>query len=518
MPTGPGSQGSVKVEQDESMPMPGEDAIPLTSRATEHVINKGVEGELAIRPCKLAAEPNVSLHLSARELVETHIGVFGFTGTGKSNLVSTLVAEMLSLDWNLRVVIMDYMFEYFPLLADVFRRLDHALLLLDFERVPGGQTTLQALSDRPEQLKNAASILVRSMTRPKRLRSPDVQQALESCMLEALMAGKVNILMPHEPTGQYVAEELRGILGRYPRDWIGAAYHAIISWIAYEIEAKDSFKPEELEQLSEFLRECASLGRFSFVEQAPRTGIAAYIKGRPVTRRVELQISRTAASCLREMAGYLQSLARIWKLASKVTRRTTLDELIDLISGHPDAGEKRLVILYSESPDRLRYYFAELALGLYERRRVSGQNEPPILLVVDEADEFAPGEAHRLGPIYERSRMAAETIARRGRKLGLGLCIATQRTAYLDTRMMGQLHTYFVSKLPREYDRKAVADAYGVDRAVIDQALRFPVGQWLVISHTATGLASVPIPATFPNAEDRVLKGLQDLMLGNARS
>ncbi|MGF1496771.1 MAG: hypothetical protein ACFB8W_08095 [Elainellaceae cyanobacterium] len=45
------------------------------------------------------------------------------------------------------------------------------------------------------------------------------------------------------------------------------------------------------------------------------------------------------------------------------------------------------------------------------------------------------------------------TLARRGRKFGLGIGISTQRIANLDVNTLAQSHTYFVSKLPRQYAR-----------------------------------------------------------------
>jgi len=364
------------IQRDESMPMPGESAILLSPSGMERIMNWRVEGASIISPCWLATESEVNLKLDVRELLETHVGVFGFTGTGKSNLVSTLTSQMLRLDWNLRVVIMDYMFEYFPLLADCFMQLDQALLLLDFLQIPGGEVTFNALSydSSHQSLREAALLLIRSMTKPREFRRESVIHALENVMFQCLQQGKVRVLL-REPTGERISSQLGQIMDRYGgARWLGKARHAIETWVR-RIALRESLDAKMLGELSRELREYAA--RREFPIPAPR--------------------ARSAA---------------------------------------------------------------------------------------------------------------AETIARRGRKLGLGLCIATQRAGYLDTRMMGQLHTYFISKLPREYDRKVIAEAYGINREVVDQALHFPVGQWLVISHTATGMPGVPIPARFQNAEDRVLREL----------
>jgi len=505
------------IERDESMPMPGESVILLTPSGMERIMNNRVERGSTISPCWLATERGVEIKLDARELLETHVGVFGFTGTGKSNLVSTITSQMLNLDWNLRVIIMDYMFEYFPLLADCFMQLDQAILLLDFLRIPGGNLTISSLAhpEREDMLRDAAQLLVRSMTKPRSLRTEAAVRALEDAMLRCLREGKVRVLL-REPTGERISDQLRQIMDRYPERWLGAARHAIETWVG-RIATEQLLDHTRLLELSQELNRYASDRVFPTAMTAPRPQRIEQQTlvpfSRPRTAEPEqgsINLSTSAVQCLREMADHLGELSTIWRRAQEIERAGTLETIEDLVRRlNQETLEKMLIVFYSESPDSLRETFAEIAKRLYDERRVRGQNEPPVFLIVDEADEFVPGRAPELGRIFENSRAAAETIARRGRKLGLGLCIATQRAGYLDTRMMGQLHTYFISKLPREYDRKVIAEAYGIDREIVDQALHFPVGQWLVISHTATGMPGVPIPARFHNAEVRVKEALR---------
>lgn len=105
----------------------------------------------------------------------------------------------------------------------------------------------------------------------------------------------------------------------------------------------------------------------------------------------------------------------------------------------------------------------------------------------------------------------ADPAARRGRKFGLGIGIATQPFAHLDVNTLAQPHTYFVSKLPRQYDRQTIADAFGISEDMFRQTFRFKRGDWLLASYDAAGLETVPIPIHAENAEDRVLEFLAQL-------
>ena len=99
-------------------------------------------------------------------------------------------------------------------------------------------------------------------------------------------------------------------------------------------------------------------------------------------------------------------------------------------------------------------------------------------------------------------------LARRGRKFGIGIGIATQRTRYLNTSIMAQPHTYLVGKLPRKMDREVVQEAFGFSDEVLKQTFKFTKGDWLLASYDATGLTGVPIPIHAENANNRIKEAL----------
>jgi DNA helicase HerA-like ATPase len=169
-------------------------------------------------------------------------------------------------------------------------------------------------------------------------------------------------------------------------------------------------------------------------------------------------------------------------------------------------GSPVLVIIQSNRNDQLRTTAATVIESVYNNRRRFGRIAPPILFAFDEADEFIPQSSVGSGPSYDASRDAITTLARRGRKFGLGMGIATQRVTYLDTSILAQPHTYFVSKLPRRTDRERMAEAFGLLEDMMRKTLKFTKGQWLLVSFDATGLVNVPLPVHLRNANDRVLE------------
>ena len=129
---------------------------------------------------------------------------------------------------------------------------------------------------------------------------------------------------------------------------------------------------------------------------------------------------------------------------------------------------------------------------------------PLVSFIFDEADEFIPGKSN--SDSQKSSKAAVMTLARRGQKFGLGIGISTQRIANLDVNTVAQPHIYFVSKMTREYDRRAIAEAFGISEDMFRQTFKFKKGDWLLASYDATGLEALPIPIHTEDANQRILE------------
>ena len=182
--------------------------------------------------------------------------------------------------------------------------------------------------------------------------------------------------------------------------------------------------------------------------------------------------------------------------------------LEDIYQKFLDTTKPAIFIIQGSRDDDLRDFSARLVDYVFRRRRTSGTIFPHALFIYDEADEFIPQAG---SGSYQRSKSACTLLARRGRKFGLGLGLATQRVAYLDTSIMAQPHTFLLSKLPREYDRETIGKAFGTSKEILQRSLSFSTGQWMLFSHDATGLTNVPLPVQFPNANNRIIEYFSSL-------
>lgn len=145
--------------------------------------------------------------------------------------------------------------------------------------------------------------------------------------------------------------------------------------------------------------------------------------------------------------------------------------------------------------------------NIYSRRKRSYSTDPKVLFVIDEAQEFIPYDTRAKGN-SETSSATIEKLLRHGRKYYLNALISTQRLAYLNTNVLQQLHTYFISTLPRPYDRQLVAETFGINDSLLDRTLDLESGQWLLVSFKAALPHDVPVFFEAENNLDLLKKNL----------
>jgi len=488
---------------DESLPMIGEEAHLLSDDLTNQIVNKGLlgSGVLTIAPCNLVLNPDVEVRLAVDDLLKLHFGVFGFTGSGKSNLMSTLIDSILETKKPLKVCVFDLMAEYSGLLVDLLDKLDNAYIVAFGEdSVPGGEATVDYLYGDVKKADEAAEAIVRTLLLPKDLVGE--RENYLPVMKRLLKAGKIRIY--YESPQATRIDDIRAELEACLSGNLGAAKNPLNQWIENNL-SDQGYAQVSKEDIERMLHELDSFLAAGIPETFVRAGATQKsITGGSVSVVARVPLSQTARSAVLGMRGVLQK--RVAEPAAKPPDEAVLSRFdIEKMLSNKDGPA--LLIFQSNRDDELRQKAAGLVFSIFNGRRRLGTIDPQVLFVYDEADEFIPGSA-REGESYALSKAAAATLARRGRKFGLGMAIATQRVAYLDTSIIAQPHTYFISKMPRHYDREAIANAFGVTEEMMRKTLRFSKGQWLLISFDATGLVNVPLPVQLRNANERVLSYL----------
>jgi hypothetical protein len=163
----------------------------------------------------------------------------------------------------------------------------------------------------------------------------------------------------------------------------------------------------------------------------------------------------------------------------------------------------RLIVVHVPEPADARVSAANYITALLNVKKHGARRR--VLVVLDEAQEYIPYNTRR-DDYTEWSSRAVEALLRQGRKYRAHCCLATQRVAHLNTNALQQLHSYFVSTMPRYYDRIVVADAFSLNYEVLERTTRLETGQWLFVSYKATKQKNVPVFIQSPDNEEHIKK------------
>lgn len=480
-----GKEGQQSFQEEENIPMVGSVVQILDTGPTQQVVNRDIdlvaEKDGLFIGGTLLRDDDVKIHVRVEDFVRVHFGIFGFTGAGKSNLLSTYITKLVTSPITVKVVLFDLMGEYTALLIDQINTIEGAYVLCIGERTlpePVFEFVNARDKTRPNA-KPAVGAYAHFTLLPKALKAHQVQMALALGYL--LKSSRIRVYQAVQSMSVYdvfyANSQSLANLGK----GLGAANKA---------------------RLKEMIKRLAPKGRYSEI-QLNSAIVADILRKIKQEREQNSKDYKDFSKYLDPFESWLKGIQR--SLGQELNCGIDMSQLVAELE---NPKRSSLIIVTSHNPNDMRTFAKEFGEAVYESRRKTGAITPLISFIFDEADEFIPQQDKGT---YKDSREIVETLARRGRKFGLGVGIATQRARYLDTSIMAQPHTYLVSKLPRKSDRDAVAEAFGISEDMFRQTFKFRAGNWLLMSHDATGLRAIPIPIQTEDANERIRKYLETL-------
>ena len=477
------SGGEFEFVKGFSYPVVGSNAYLLNSDMINRMYNQKIAAELGVDTSKTVADARVDprlgivkmfeasksaipIYVDFEKLIRYHFGVFAFTGGGKSNLMSNVLRRILLHTAETKIVIFDISCEYTFLLLDVLADPNvRAKVILEHR--------IGAL----EQFFN-------SVVKP---REYETDQRTKAGLQAVIDQGKLAYYMKPKqkvPTYSQFLDELDD----QRKESVSKAHYV-----------------NAIDEIHDAVREFIEKQGLS-ENQEVSEDFVAYIDG--VAREAVEKFKVHDKSGLYAWATTRSIITDLLKKRSEKEAKDTSGLTVEGIRQLLEDKSTNLVVISISDPFTIK----ELAIGLTQdllvRRKRRFTVKPYILVVFDEAQEFISSKE---GGLDGKCSAHVETLLRQGRKYGLGVCIATQRIAYLNTNALQQLHTYFVGTLPRPYDRALVSETFMIDKGILEKTLEFAPGEWLLSSYIATGIENVPIFIKADNAEKEVEKYLSRL-------
>ena len=467
-----------------SYPVVGSSVLLLNSQMINRIYNQKIAAQLGIETAKSVedahADPRlgtikmfeadkakIPIYVDFEKLIRYHFGVFAFTGGGKSNLMSNVLRRIMlhTEKESTKIVIFDISCEY-------------TFLLLDLLADPAVKAKV-VLEHRIDSLENFFNSIVKPREYESDLRT---KAGLQAIMDQGKLSfyAKPKQLIPTYAQVMDQLEDQRKESSTKPVyvDAIDAIHDDVRQYVEENgLSENQEVSEEFVIHLDAFARE--AMETYKINEKA---GLYAWA----TTRNTILDLFQKRD-----------------KDSDKTNAGLTVEGIRELL----EDKITNIVVISISDPVAIKELAIALTQDLLVRRKRRFMVKPQILLVFDEAQEFISSKE---GGIDGKCSQHVETLLRQGRKYGLGVCIATQRIAYLNTNALQQLHTYFVGTLPRPYDRALVSETFMIDKGILEKTLEFAPGEWLLSSYIATGMENVPIFIKADNAEKEIEKFLSE--------
>ena len=504
------SLDKINIEIDESLPILGESVKILHNEVIEKIVNGSlsIEQDPIIEIARLKDNENIKIVLDIESCLKTHFGIFGFTGVGKTNLLSTFISKIFEKkNPKKKVLFFDIMDEYLGLLLDLFfkENLNAYYIFLSIYDLNKDVRSFFTDNKIPPGM---VERFYKQMVLPKELKN--IKFKSKFCKyIEGLFLNHKILLF---------GERNRII------DWLNVTLDNFINTLS--IKNTNIFKNELMRFFNSVLR-----GKFDIQTDEMNQSIKDLfefqlrqrINKESLTKPKSKKASATGQTRISQSGGITTSFffhqyfdRGAWETSlsafvdylgkSKVIEFDKYKDFLideqDIVDEIHSGNNNSLFIFVSSKEQDVRKFLNKVGTVLYNKRRNEGLIEPLTTLVFDEADTFIP--SGKSEESVKESKIMVEQIARRGRKFGLGIGLATQRISFLETNILAQLHTYFISRLPRKYDRDIIKEAFSLSDEEFEATLKFVKGNWLLVSHEGLGLEGVPLSIKAENANERI--------------
>lgn len=153
--------------------------------------------------------------------------------------------------------------------------------------------------------------------------------------------------------------------------------------------------------------------------------------------------------------------------------------------------------LLKVNQDQKRVIPLVIAKYLYEEQKKRGQDnlDSSVHLVIDEAHNILSYSSQRESESWRDYRLETfEEIVKEGRKFGMYLTVCSQRPADISPTILSQMHNYFIHRLVNDEDLRAIAKSVSfIDGASMSMIPVLPQGCCIVSGTAATHPARVQV-------------------------
>ncbi len=506
------------------VPMVGNE-VSLTSIQDLNLIYGSKSSEPTIKIGESLLE-NQHILLPINSIFASHIGVFGNTGSGKSNTLHKLYQELFRSSYH----------------EGIFLR--SKFFIIDFN---GEYTQNNSFGVSSKLEKNIYNIDTRTNSgekipiTEKYLFDPDILSILfgaSSATQVPFLRKALQIWDSYRFTGSTISHFVTGTLKKILTTGDAASQDAKDNWITvakkYIPESSDVL--DTLSQKVDYLS--GTNNSYKYFDSV--TGKAEYINPNVEISKsaidslqileIELQLERifnslTPIDKLKFHLDFQKVHQSAWKstniehinpLFHRIdTALNSLKKVVDIIDSPVEEAftSINIVNLVHANQEITRLVPMLLSKMIYDSQKnlvASGEVLQTKHLIIDEAHNILNSQQQSLGDNWKDYRMSVfEEIVKEGRKFGFYLTLSSQRPADISPTILSQIHNFFVHRLVNENDLRMLVNTMPtLDRSSFEMIPSLGKGESVI---TGTAI-NVPIfvkidkdKKSSPNSDDIIL-------------
>ncbi len=436
-----------------------------------HQFYKDTEQKIPLGP--LTEEPSQEIEVSVNGLFASHIGIFGNTGSGKSNTLAKIYHELFKLykdnsnfNENSKFVIFDFNGEYAKEIKggdkDEILTENKQVYFLDTKKELSAIETDKKIPLKEADLMNVELISILSNATDKTQR-PFISRAID--FYRKIHKEKDEMGNDNNPL-----EFFKNILKKRLKDIllmvIKEKSHILLDYIKIILSISDtdtnSIKiPEWHNTLNYFMLPRSTVHKQISEEEIVNLDlynkIDAYVFPKnAISKLIHFLYLQIIFDVYNDKAQNEHISPAINKLKSK---QKDIEKILDTESSNSifPSGKNLVVLnLKNTNLEIKKTLPLIIAKKLYEEHKNNYEGKS-LHLIVDEAHNILSSSSERESETWKDYRLETfEEIIKEGRKFNVFLTIASQRPYDISTTIISQLHNYFIHKLVNNYDINAI--------------------------------------------------------------
>lgn len=419
-------------------------------------------GDKTIDIGTLTEEPSQEIKISIGKLFASHIGIFGNTGSGKSNTLAKIYTELFRVNEgnntfakNSRFIVIDFNGEYTK--DNMVTSNKTVYNLTTREESNNKYKIKQANIERLEVI----SVLLEATEKTQK---PFLNRAIKNDYLEEDFESK---------SKENIQRIIRDVLLKGDADLSVAIFTELFTHLKYLESNNQQVVSEILKKLEAGeLKYHASnttyyIGNYPNATYANANVDAVISAVFPNIENVNINAENFGKIKFKILSQYYHEIINgysnqehIRPLIGRMFKKFDMLEKVVSIQGNTNTNQLNLEVvnLKDVNLEMKKTLPLIIAKQLYDEHKEGGDFENKSLhLIIDEAHNILSSVSERESETWKDYRLETfEEIVKEGRKFSTFLTISSQRPYDISPTIISQLHNYFIHRLINDHDIKAI--------------------------------------------------------------